>query len=162
MEITYEALNPQHAEGVMRIFNYYVENSTAAFPGKSLPVPFFGMLMKKSEGFPAYALLDGEDVVGFCQLSAYNPMSSFADAACLTYFIDPAYTGKGLGSACLERLEQEAKEKGICHLVAEVSSENSGSLRFHKAHGFTVAGELKDIGSKFGRRFGVVLLMKTV
>ncbi|MCQ2386725.1 MAG: N-acetyltransferase family protein [Clostridia bacterium] len=162
MDITFAPLSQEHAEGVMRIFNYYVENGTAAFPGKALPVPFFGMFLKKSEGYPAYALLNGEHVVGFCQLSAYNPFSSFTDAACLTYFIDPACTGKGLGSQCLARLEAEAKERGICHLVAEVSSENEGSLSFHKQHGFSLVGELPEIGSKFGRRFGVCYLQKTI
>lgn len=162
MDIIYESLGQQHAEGVMRIFNYYVENTTAAFPGKPLPVPFFAMFMKKAEGYPAYALLDGTELIGFCMLSAYNPFSSFADAACLTYFIDPEYTGKGIGSDCLAHLENEAKDRGICHLIAEVSSENEGSLNFHKNHGFEKVGELPEVGSKLGRRFGVAILMKSI
>ncbi len=51
---------------------------------------------------------------------------------------------------------------GIRHLIAEVSSENEGSLTFHQKHGFTVVGELKEIGYKLDRTFGVVLLQKTL
>lgn len=52
MDITFAPLSQEHAEGVMRIFNYYVENGTAAFPGKALPVPFFGMFLKNLRAIP--------------------------------------------------------------------------------------------------------------
>ena len=49
---------------------------------------------------------------------------------------------------------------GIKNIVAEVSSENEQSIEFHKKHGVVVAGELIDIGEKFGRSFGVVYMQK--
>ena len=51
---------------------------------------------------------------------------------------------------------------GIKNLLAEVSSENNGSLSFHKKHGFEVVGELKNIGTKFNRKFGIVYMQKTI
>lgn len=101
-------------------------------------------------------------IVGFCQLSAYSPFPTFRSAAYVTYFLAEGSTGKGIGSLCLSKLEEEAKAMGIKHLIAEVSSENEGSLAFHQKHGFTVVGELKEIGQKLNRTFGVVLLQKTL
>nr|WP_294407044.1 GNAT family N-acetyltransferase [uncultured Clostridium sp.] len=72
------------------------------------------------------------------------------------------YTGKGIGNICLERLEADAKAMGIHQLIAEISSENNASLKFHKKHGFEVAGELKNIGYKLNTSFGVVYMQKTL
>ena len=164
MKIVFEKMDINYQKEVMEIFNYYVVNSTAAFPTKELPEHFYAMLLKKSEGYPAYVMIDQEKnkVAGFCQLSAYNPFASFSKTACVTYFIASEYTSKGLGSMCLSKLEEEAKEMEIEHLIAEISSENSGSISFHKKHGFETAGELHNIGEKFDRKFGIVLMSKVL
>ena len=165
MNIAFEPLCMDHQSAVMSIFNHYVETTTAAFPGKPLPEPLFAVFLKRAEGgYPAYALVDGDSgaVVGFCQLSAYNPFSSFAKTAEVTYFIAADYVGRGLGSKCLEKLTEEGKKMGVAHLVAEVSSENAESLRFHERHGFRRAGELAGVGEKLGRTFGVVYLQKDI
>lgn len=93
-------------------------------------------------------------------MGKYNGFPTFKSTVTITYFIANDYTRKGLGSECLKKLEQEAVEMGIKNIVAEVSSENEQSIEFHKKHGFVVAGELKDIGEKFGRSFGVVYMQK--
>lgn len=49
---------------------------------------------------------------------------------------------------------------GITDLVAEISSENYGSIAFHKKHGFYIAGELKNIGMKVNRKFGIMYMQK--
>ena len=163
MNISFEPLGMQHQTDVMAIFNHYILTSTAAFPGTPLPEPFFAMILKKSEGgYPTYAVLCDGKVAGFCQLSPYNPFSSFVSTACVTYFLAPEYTGKGVGAACLGRLKEDGKEMNISHLIAEVSSENEASLRFHEKNGFRKVGDLKEIGSKFGRSFGIILLQKDI
>lgn len=164
MNIIFEKMDIKHQKEVMDIFNDYVKKGTAAFPQNPLPEQFYSMLMKKSEGYPAFVLVDEDikKVVGFCQLSSYNPFSSFSKTACVTYFISSDYTSCGLGSKCLSILEEDAKKLGIQHLVAEISSENTGSISFHKKHGFTVCGELKDIGEKLNRKFGIIFMQKDI
>ncbi|WP_297417978.1 GNAT family N-acetyltransferase [Clostridium sp.] len=164
MNIVFEKMNLEHQKEIMEIFNFYVESGTAAFPNNTLPEPFYTMIMKKSEGYPSYALknIDNNCVVGFCQLSPYNPFPTFKSTAYVTYFIANEYTGKGLGEKCLLKLEQDASEMGITNLVAEISSENHGSIAFHEKHDFYIAGELKNIGVKFNRKFGVVYMQKNI
>lgn len=160
MNISFEKMGNEHQKPVMEIFNYYITTSTAAFPSSALPEPFYKFLMEKSEGYPSYVLKDDDTVIGFCQLGKYNGFPTFKSTVTITYFIAKDYTRKGLGSECLKKLEQEAVKIGIKNIVAEVSSENEQSIEFHKKHGFVVAGELKDIGEKFGRSFGVVYMQK--
>ena len=91
MNISFEKMGMDHQKSVMEIFNYYISTSTAAFPNNELPEQFYLMLLKKSEGYPAYVIKDSDCIIGFCSLSAYNPFSTFKGTATLTYFISEKY-----------------------------------------------------------------------
>jgi phosphinothricin acetyltransferase len=162
MKIKFEKIGMQHQKSIMKIFNYYIENSTAAFPAITLPEQFFTMLLERAKWYPAYAVLNQEtlQVVGFCLLSAYNPLSTFKETASISYFIEQSNVGKGIGEQCLKKLEIEAMQMGIKHIIAEISSENQQSLRFHSMHGFEMCGTLKNIGYKFKRNFDVIYMQK--
>ena len=56
----------------------------------------------------------------------------------------------------------EKHQKGIKHLVAEISSENEGSHAFHQKHGFEIVGQLTDIGKKFDRYFSIIYMQKMI
>ena len=162
MKIIFEKMGMEHQKSIIEIYNYYIENSTAAFPEVTMPEEFFSALMEKTKGYPAYAILnsDAHEVVGFCFFSAYSPFSTFKDTANITYFISQAYVGKGIGEQCLEKLESEAMQMGIKHIIAQISSENQQSLNFHINHGFEICGMLKNIGNKLGRNFNLIYMQK--
>lgn len=164
MNIEFEHLTSKHQIAVMEIFNYYIATGTAAFPNSSLPEQAYPLLMKKSEGYPAYAIIDTDTygIVGFCFLSPYNPLPTFKATAAVTYFISKDYTGRGLGGTCLKKCEEDAADMGITNLIAEISSENVRSIAFHKKHGFQIVGELKGIGAKLKCSFGVVYMQKSI
>jgi L-amino acid N-acyltransferase YncA len=112
MQIIFEKLSMEHQKPIMEVFNYYIENSTAAFPTSVLPEEFYKKFMEMTKGYPAYAIVDPgtHEVLGFCMLRAYSPFSSFNETAEISYFISKDYVGKGIGEQCLERLESEAKQ----------------------------------------------------
>ena len=160
--IIFEELNEEHKIDIMSILNYYVENSYAAFPEKKLDDTFFGNLLCMTEGYPAYAVKMDEKVVGFAFLRAYNPFSTFNETAEITYFIDKDYSGKGLGRIILNKIEEEAKAKGICNILASISSKNIHSIKFHEKNGFVKCGEFSEIGRKFGNTFDVIWMIKNL
>ena len=94
MNITFEKLGNTHQKEVMDIFNYYVENSFAAFSETRLPDIFFEKIMEKIQDYPAYAIKDSDTgaIAGFCYLSAYHPFPTFKHTAQISYFILPHYT----------------------------------------------------------------------
>lgn len=158
--ITFEQLADNHAEKVMKIYNYYIQNSFAAYLENVLPVPFFQRFLELTKGYPAYAVLSDTDVVGFCFIRAYNPMPAFNQTAEITYFIDSEYVGKGIGATALKRLENDAARMGISTLLASITSLNEQSLAFHKKHGFVEYGLFPEIGRKFNQSFGIVWMGK--
>lgn len=148
---------------VIDILNYYIENSFAAYPDHKVPYEFFDTLLKSVQGYPALVVEDDQEtVVGFGMLRAYHPFPVFSKTAEISYFIQPEWTGKGVGELMLSHLIRKAEEKGITSILASVSSLNEPSIRFHKKNGFIECGCFKNIGEKKGRVFDVVYMQKVL
>lgn len=161
-QFEYVKMDVEHANDVMAILNYYVENSFAAYADQELPVTFFDKLLEMTEGYPAYVIKAGDNIVGFCFLRAYNSFPTFKNTAEVSYFIDEKHSGKGLGKMALDKLTDAARQQGITTILASVSSKNAYSLKFHKKNSFNECGRFKQIGRKFGETFDVVWFSKQV
>jgi len=160
MEIIFETLSAEHAISVMNIFNYYIENSFSAYPEKRLPNETFSNFLEISHYYPAYTVKSDDKVVGFCLLRPYNRFPVFIETAEVSYFIDKDYIGKGIGSKMLIHLEEAAMRMGVKKLLADISSRNEESIKFHLKHGFTQCGRFHNVGKKLGKHFDVVWMEK--
>jgi phosphinothricin acetyltransferase len=163
MKIRFEKMGEGDREAVIDLFNYYIENSFAAYPEKKVPYALFDQFLKLTEGYPAFTVRDevsADRAVGFAFLRPIHPLSSFQRAAEITYFIEPGYTGQGIGSRILERINGEARRKGIDTILANVSSLNESSLRFHERHGFEECGRFRRVAKKKGQDLDVVWMQK--
>ena len=148
-------------EPVIDIFNYYVENSVAAYPETKVSYEFFDMLLKMSYGYPTVAVRDERGrVIGFGMLRVHNRLTTFSQVAEITYFIRPEHTGKGVGTCILEYLIEEAKKKNITSILASISSRNERSIAFHEKNGFRECGRFQNIGIKRGEVFDVVWMQR--
>jgi len=163
MDYTIVPMTEQDREPVIDIFNYWVENSYAAFPETPLPYPAFDLFLEMSGGYPTGTIKDVNGrVIGFGMLRRYNPIPGFAHTAEISYFLHPDYTGQGLGRALLEHLETEGRRVGITSILASISSLNPGSIKFHENNGFVERGRFIGIGKKKGRVFDNVWMQKTL
>lgn len=164
MNFIYEPMSEKHCNEVIDIFNYYIENSFAAYFENKLPYEFFNKFIEITKGYPAYVLLNNKigKVIGFCFLKPYSPLPVFKETAEVTYFLEKGETGKGIGHEILNLLEVEGKKIGITHLLASISSYNKQSLNFHKKNGFYECGRLQNIGEKKAKYFDVVLMEKEI
>lgn len=162
MEPIFEKMNGTHGKEVLDIFNYYIENSFAAYPATKLPYSFFSRFLEIPNGYPSYVIKNGDtkNIIGFCFLKSYNPFPTFKETAEITYFIDKDSVGAGIGKSALNLLEKDAQNLGIKYLLANISSKNERSLNFHNNNGFTECGRLKNIGKKSGENFDVVYMEK--
>jgi phosphinothricin acetyltransferase len=159
MKIRLDRMAEDDREAVIDLFNHYIENSFAAYPEEKVPYGLFDQFLKLTEGYPAVTARDeanADRFAGFAFLRPYNPMPSFLRAAEITYFIDPEYVGRGIGTRMLERIVAEAMRKGIDTILANVSSLNEASLRFHRRHGFGECGRFRRVARKKGRDLDAV------
>ncbi len=160
MAFAFRPVTDGDARVVVDIFNHYVEGSFAAYPERAMPYEGFELLRQLAQGYPFYAVEKEGRVVGFGLLHPYGRSETMRRAAEVSYFIAPEFTGWGVGSDLLERLVEDARARGIDTLLASVSSENEGSIRFHARHGFVEAGRLRRVGRKFGKDFDVVWMQR--
>lgn len=161
MESKFSPISPEDREAVISTFNYYIENSFAAYPENKVPYEFFDFLLQAISGYPnAVAKDEDKNFLGFCMLRPHSPMPTFSETAKISYFIRPEHTGKGIGSIMLEYLLSGAREKGLHCILASISSLNEGSIRFHSQHGFSECGRFREAGKKNGRFFDTVWMQK--
>ena len=161
MEYSISPLSPADRKAIIDIFNYYVENSFAAYPEQTLSYEAFDMFLNMSNGFPRGSVKDQHGTtVGFGMLHAHNPLPTFAHTAEVSYFIHPDYTGKGLGKLLLSFLEASAVDQGITIILANISSLNPSSIRFHQKNGFRECGRFKKVGKKRGQEFDTIWMQK--
>lgn len=164
MQFQYEPLSQSHAKDVIDIFNYYIENTFAAFPEEKLPYEAFGMFLKMTAGYPAFAIKDPENktIIGFCFLRPFSPFPSFKETAEIAYFLSPDHAGKGLGQKMLSILEEGARKMDIRNILASINSLNEQSLTFHRRNGFIECGRLKNAGKKHSQPFDLVWMQKEI
>lgn len=163
MEYSISPISSDDRESIIDIFNYYVENSFAAYPENKLPYQAFDMFLQMSNGFPTGTIKDQDGkIVGFGMLRAHNPMPAFSQTAEATYFIHPDHTGKGLGRMLLDHLQKGAVEKGITNILANISSLNPQSIKFHQKNGFIECGRFRKVGKKKGRQFDTVWMQMII
>lgn len=156
---------PQDTQQMLEIFNYYVDNSFAAYLETPVGPEFFQTSHaeggpNKGEHYPFYVMEEDNRVIGIGALRPYLPFPNFQHTGVVSYFILPEYTRKGLGVRLLDVLCEDAKKKNIKSLLANVSSKNQASLNFHLKHGFVECGRFKDVGTKFGKYFDIVWFQK--
>jgi phosphinothricin acetyltransferase len=157
----FEKMSESHRAAVIDIFNYFIRHSYAAYFEEAVDYLFFDHFLKMSRGYPALVIKnDGQQAVGFGFMRPHHLADSFKRAAEVTYFILPEYTRKGLGTAMLDFFAEEARQRGIDSLLANISSRNEESIRFHLKNGFRECGRFLKVGRKFGEDFDVVWMQK--
>jgi len=81
--------------------------------------------------------------------------ATFADAlhlsllADFSFYLHPAFLGRGIGKALLERSKDIAREAGAGKLWLDVEEQNQNAIAFYQRTGWTTTGEFDfQIGSQ--------------
>ena len=158
--VTIRQVRDSDRKQIIAIFNHYAEHGYAAYPEKPVTDQFFPFLREGTFSF--YVIDSPGDIIGFGLTKPFLPFPAFSKTCMLTYFIQPEYVNRGLGSKLLDRLTRDAKKMGLIMMVANMASRNEPSIRFHKKHGFEEAGRLQNVGVKFGESFDVIWMQKSL
>ena len=148
--------------GAAAVYNYYIEHSMAAYSEDPVTPEAFEQKAKKAVGYQIYTVVAGSKTVAFAHLSPLHHAATTRHSMCLSYFILPEYTGRGIGQTLLDMLVTQGKERGVINFFVHISSENTGSLRFHERNGFVECGRFRDVGIKKGKPFDMIWLQKQV
>ncbi|MBM7819881.1 phosphinothricin acetyltransferase [Cellulosimicrobium cellulans] len=103
-------------------------------------------------------------VAGYAYASAWRPKPAYRHTAEDTIYLDPAYAGRGIGTALLGALLDACSATGVRQVVSVVADvpEAAGSLPLHRRFGFVEAGRLTAVGFKHGRWVDTILLQRSL
>ena len=98
---------------------------------------------------------DGE-ILGYAYGSRAFERAAYGWDADLSIYLRQGCSGRGIGRALYETLEQRLAAQGYYVLYALVTSANAGSCAFHEAMGYREAMRLPACGFKFGQWYDVI------
>ena len=107
---------------------------------------------------PVFVATMNNLVVGYATYSQFRERIGFQYSVEHSIYCHHDYQGKGIGRMLMNELIAYTKEQKIHTMVACIDSDNTNSIAFHKKLGFQQAGQMKEIGYKFGRYLDMTLM----
>ncbi len=103
-----------------------------------------------AEIYPIFIAEEDGLLLGWCSLSPYRPgRAALRTTAEISYYVDSAQRGKGLGSRLVQHALTDAPALGFTHLLAILMDVNIGSIRLLEKFGFVQWGCLPGV-ARFG------------
>lgn len=151
MEIR-NAVLPDIAQ-ITEIYNSIVLTSTAIYNDQptSAEERADWWLRRIEQGFPVIVAAEDSSILGYGSFGEFRSWPGYRFTVEGTVHIREDVRGHGVGKQLLAELIARARAMGKHMVVAGVDSENEASLRFLERHGFVYAGQLREVGFKFGR-----------
>ncbi|UVL62200.1 N-acetyltransferase family protein [Pseudomonas sp. B21-012] len=145
---------PADLPGIREIYNDAVLNTTAIWNEQAVDLAnrqaWFDA--RQAQGYPILVAVDaGEQVLGYASFGDWRPFEGFRHTVEHSVYIRSDQRGNGLGPRLMQALIERARACNKHVMVAAIESGNSASIRLHQRLGFTLNGQMPQVGVKFGR-----------
>ncbi|MBE6883005.1 MAG: N-acetyltransferase [Ruminococcaceae bacterium] len=141
------------------IYNYEVLNGTATMDihPKTLEERQGWLDEHNIENHPLIVAEWDGIVVGYASLSRYREKEAYRRTVELSVYVDKRYRRRGIASALMSQLIEEAKSREDIHMIVSVvTGENEESMNLHSKFGFSQCGVIHEAGKKFGRYLDII------
>src|SRR5512147_2538730 len=139
---------------ITRIYAHAVTHGTASF---ELEPPTEAEMARRMQAvldgnFPYFvAEIDGK-IAGYAYASLYRTRPAYRFTVEDSVYVSSDSHRRGVGKALLVKLIEACTALGFRQMIAVIGdSDQAASIGVHKACGFEPAGNLKNIGWKFGK-----------
>lgn len=146
---------------ILAIYAPYVENTTYSFE-YTVPTEasFLQRFRKITAQCPYLVWEEDGQVLGYAYGSLPFTRAAYAWMGEVSIYLAPEIQGRGIGRKMYAAIERIMALQGYRVLYAVVTEENRGSVAFHQALGYKIAGQFSKCGFKFDRWVGVTWLEK--
>ena len=146
---------------ILSIYAPYILNTTHTF---EYDVPteeeFLRRFRSITAAFPWIVWEEDGRILGYAYGSAPFERAAYRWSCETSVYLRPEAQGRGIGRNLYTALEKLLSVQGFHKNYAIITSENTGSLAFHKSLGYRIAAELPGCAYKFDRRLGIVWMEK--
>lgn len=141
------------AEGMTRIYNHYVVNTTVSF--ETSPVRPADLLervrkVERSE-LPWTVAEDSGEIVGYAYAVPWHERRAYRRTCEITVYVSPDRAGEGWGTRLYEALFARLEARKIHSVLGVIALPNEGSIALHEKFGMRKVGHFAEMGFKLGR-----------
>jgi L-amino acid N-acyltransferase YncA len=157
------ATTPDDLPRIAEIYAHYVVETVITFDEEPLTIAQWQARLTDltARRFPFLVATVHDHVVGYAYATPWKPKPAYRHTAENSIYLDPAWTGRGLGRTLLSALLAESAGSGIRQLIAVISDTGDNtSAALHGSFGFKETGRLTAVGHKHGRWIDTVLMQR--
>ena len=150
---------------IARIYAHAVATGTASF---ELTPPTDDEMRQRMQAildgkFPYFVAELESKVAGYAYASFYRMRPAYRFTVEDSVYVAPENHRRGIGRALLEKLIESCTAHGFRQMIAVIGdSDQAASIGVHRACGFSDAGNLRNVGWKFGRWLDTVLMQRAL
>ena len=146
---------------MLEIYRPYVEHTTYSFE-YTLPTAeeFTHRFLNHTAQFPWLVWEEDGRVLGYAYAGAPWERMAYSWCAEISIYLHESLHRRGIGRALYGQLEDILRRQGYRVVYALITSENAGSVAFHRQLGYTHRAVFPNCGYKLGRWLGVIWLEK--
>ena len=163
--------NVQDAGPLLQIYAPYVQDTTVTFEFDVPSEDEFAARIEHALASYTWLVLEHVDragdtaedepqAIGYAYYSPLGERAAYQWSAETSIYLDRGWCDRGLGAQLLEVLESCMAAQGICTSEACITSENTGSMEFHRRHGYTECARFTSCANKFDRWLSTVWMEK--
>jgi len=113
---------------------------------------------RREAGHPVIvADVDGV-IAGYASYGPWRLKSGYRFTVEDSIYLAARFRGQGIGGLLLGELIRLARTAGMRVIIADIEAGNNASIRLHERFGFTHAGTLRHVGTKFDERLDLAIL----
>ncbi|MFL6427394.1 MAG: arsinothricin resistance N-acetyltransferase ArsN1 family B [Acidobacteriaceae bacterium] len=140
------------AEAICAIYNHYVLETAITFEEAAVtPAEMASRIKETLQSLPWLVWEVGAAVQGFAYASKWKGRCAYRHSAEVTVYLDPKFTGRGIGSQLCEGLLADLRGRNFHAAIGGIALPNAASIALHERLGFHKVAHFEQVGQKFGR-----------
>jgi L-amino acid N-acyltransferase YncA len=128
------------AQAIADIYNEGIATRLATFETEPRQASDVEAWLAAGERLPMLVADAGEGVLGWARILAYSDRPVYAGVGEVSVYVAPQARGRGLGTALLEALQQQATELGYWKLLGKLFTANAASAGMVRRCGWREVG----------------------
>lgn len=150
---------------VQAMYAHYVLNELATF--ELVPPSLEEMCARRQAildtRLPYLVAQIDHEIVGYAYAASYRPRPAYRYTVEDSVYLSPEHTGKGIGAALLAEVIRRCEQGPWRQMVAVITQGGTaGSAEMHSKLGFVEVGRMPDVGYKFNRWVGTLVMQRTL
>ena len=151
------------APSLCAIYNHYVTQTHISFEEAAVAANEMRQrIAKTTESYPWLVCEEDGALLGYAYGSKWRERPAYRFTLEATVYLHPSSAGKGRGSALLDALLTELRQRALHTVIAVIALPNDPSIALFKRFGFQQAAHFHQVGHKFGQWVDVANLQRVL